>query len=255
MVADRLLEHSELGFRLVGFVDDRAACDRRHRLSRPAACSAALPQVPEICAQEQIDEIYVALPIDEHVKMLGVVEFASRECHQRPRRAGPAAVHRAARAARGPRRPADHQHQRRAAARLQQRAQARRRHGDLAAWSCSSARSPALIDRAADQAQLAGSGVLHAGAHGPRRQARSRSTSSARCRWTPRTPAARSGRATTTRGRRRSAAGCAATTSTSCRSSGTSCAATCRSSGRGPSGRSSSSSSSTAFRSTCSATR
>ena len=29
---------------------------------------------------EGIDEIYVALPLDEHVKMLGVVEFASREC-------------------------------------------------------------------------------------------------------------------------------------------------------------------------------
>src|SRR4030095_4240798 len=29
---------------------------------------------------EGIDEIYVALPLDEHLKMLGIVEFASREC-------------------------------------------------------------------------------------------------------------------------------------------------------------------------------
>ena len=33
-----------------------------------------------MCADEHVDEIYVALPLDEHVKMLGVVEFASREC-------------------------------------------------------------------------------------------------------------------------------------------------------------------------------
>src|SRR4029079_11013113 len=36
--------------------------------------------IAEVCAQEQVDEIYVALPIEEHVKMLGVVEYASREC-------------------------------------------------------------------------------------------------------------------------------------------------------------------------------
>jgi Undecaprenyl-phosphate glucose phosphotransferase len=36
--------------------------------------------VPEVCHAEGVDEIYVALPLDEHVKMLGVVEFASREC-------------------------------------------------------------------------------------------------------------------------------------------------------------------------------
>jgi Undecaprenyl-phosphate glucose phosphotransferase len=79
MVADRILEHSELGFQLVGFVDDRAG-------SSDAIGYRGLPllgmvdQTPDICAQEKIDEIYVALPIEEHVKMLGVVEFASREC-------------------------------------------------------------------------------------------------------------------------------------------------------------------------------
>jgi Undecaprenyl-phosphate glucose phosphotransferase len=79
MVADRILEHSELGFRLVGFVDDRA-------LTSDAIGYRGLPvlgtiaQVDEVCTREQIDEIYVALPIDEHVKMLGVVEYATREC-------------------------------------------------------------------------------------------------------------------------------------------------------------------------------
>jgi Undecaprenyl-phosphate glucose phosphotransferase len=79
MVADRIIEHSEMGFRLAGFVDDRAAsADTIGYRGLPVL--GAIDQVPEICAQEKIDEIYVALPIDEHVKMLGVVEFASREC-------------------------------------------------------------------------------------------------------------------------------------------------------------------------------
>ena len=54
---------------------------------------------------------------------------------------------------------------------------------------------------------------------------------------------------------RRSAGSCGGRTSTNCRSSGTCCAATCRSSARGPSARTSSSSSSTGFRSTCCATK
>src|SRR5690606_41619583 len=40
----------------------------------------AIAATPSVCAHEHIDEIYVALPIEEHVKMLGVVEYASREC-------------------------------------------------------------------------------------------------------------------------------------------------------------------------------
>ena len=80
MVADRILEHSELGFKLVGFVDDRARDGRRDRLPRPAAARRDGRPRRTSALREQVDEIYVALPIEEHVKMLGVVEFASREC-------------------------------------------------------------------------------------------------------------------------------------------------------------------------------
>ncbi len=79
MVADRILEHSELGFRLVGFLDDRfGGGDTIGYRGLPLL--GALAQAAEISKHERIDEIYVALPIEEHVKMLGVVEFASREC-------------------------------------------------------------------------------------------------------------------------------------------------------------------------------
>jgi Undecaprenyl-phosphate glucose phosphotransferase len=79
MVADRILEHSELGFKLVGFLDDRAT--RGDALGyRGLPLLGGTTDLAEVGSREAIDEIYVALPIEEHVKMLGVVEYASREC-------------------------------------------------------------------------------------------------------------------------------------------------------------------------------
>ena len=79
MVADRILEHSELGFKIIGFVDDRfASSDAIGHRGLPVL--GTLQDTPEVCQRDKVDEIYVALPLEEHVKMLGVVEFASREC-------------------------------------------------------------------------------------------------------------------------------------------------------------------------------
>ncbi len=79
MVADRILDHSELGFKLVGFADDKAA-ETDAIGYRGLPLLGTVTDAPQICQNERIDEIYVALPLDEHLKMLGVVEFASREC-------------------------------------------------------------------------------------------------------------------------------------------------------------------------------
>jgi Undecaprenyl-phosphate glucose phosphotransferase len=79
MVADRILEHSELGFRLVGFVDDRlAVADMVGHRGLPLL--GTVQDTAEVCLREKVDVVYVALPIEEHVKTLAVVEFASREC-------------------------------------------------------------------------------------------------------------------------------------------------------------------------------
>jgi Undecaprenyl-phosphate glucose phosphotransferase len=80
MVADRILEHSELGFKLVGFVDDRATTTADAIGYRGLPLLGPTGELAEICSRERIDEIYVAFPIEEHIKMLGVVEVASREC-------------------------------------------------------------------------------------------------------------------------------------------------------------------------------
>ena len=78
MVADRMFEHRELGYHVVGFIDDRAGGD--HLGYRGLPLLGTLAEASEITAREQIDHLYVALPMEEHVKMLDLVEGASREC-------------------------------------------------------------------------------------------------------------------------------------------------------------------------------
>ena len=78
MVADRMFEHRELGYVVVGFVDDRAGGD--HLGYRGVPLLGTLAEAPEIAVRESVDHLYVALPMEEHVKMLDLVEGASREC-------------------------------------------------------------------------------------------------------------------------------------------------------------------------------
>ena len=77
LVADKVLEHRELGFKVVGFLDDRAAGD--HIGYRGLPLLGTLNEADEIIRQESIDHVYVALPLEEHVKMLGIVEATNRE--------------------------------------------------------------------------------------------------------------------------------------------------------------------------------
>jgi Undecaprenyl-phosphate glucose phosphotransferase len=78
MVADRMFEHRELGYVVVGFIDDRAGGD--HLGYRGVPLLGTLAEGPEIAVRESVDHLYVALPMEEHVKMLDLVEGVSREC-------------------------------------------------------------------------------------------------------------------------------------------------------------------------------
>jgi Undecaprenyl-phosphate glucose phosphotransferase len=77
LVADKILEHAELGFRVAGFVDDSATGD--HIGYRGLPLLGTLDETGEICQRERIDEVYVALPLEAHARMLTVIEQASRE--------------------------------------------------------------------------------------------------------------------------------------------------------------------------------
>jgi len=77
-VSDRLLQHAEFGYQLVGFVDDSAATDTLGYRGLPLFGS--IDDAEEVIRREQIDQLYVALPLEEHVKMLRLIEVANREC-------------------------------------------------------------------------------------------------------------------------------------------------------------------------------
>ena len=76
-VADKMLQHGELGYRIVGFVDDRAGGD--HLGYRGLPLLGTLDEIGEILGREQVDQLYIALPLDEHIKMLQLIEVANRE--------------------------------------------------------------------------------------------------------------------------------------------------------------------------------
>jgi Undecaprenyl-phosphate glucose phosphotransferase len=78
LVADKILEHRELGYQIVGFVDDRAAGD--HLGYRGLPLLGTIDDAAEIAGREGIHHLYVALPPDQHVRMLQLIESTSREC-------------------------------------------------------------------------------------------------------------------------------------------------------------------------------
>ena len=78
MVADRILQHRELGYQVIGFIDDRAGGD--HIGYRGLPLLGTLSEVGDIAQRDRVDHLYVALPLDEHAKLLDLIELTSREC-------------------------------------------------------------------------------------------------------------------------------------------------------------------------------
>jgi len=76
VVADKVLEHRELGFKIVGFIDDRVG---DHIGYRGIPMLGSLNDADDIIRNEGVDHLYVALPLEEHVKMLGLIEATNRE--------------------------------------------------------------------------------------------------------------------------------------------------------------------------------
>jgi Undecaprenyl-phosphate glucose phosphotransferase len=77
LVADKILEHRELGYQIIGFVDDRAGGD--HLGYRGLPLLGTLDEAAEIVRRESVDHLYVALPPDLHLRMLELLDSTSRE--------------------------------------------------------------------------------------------------------------------------------------------------------------------------------
>ncbi|HEY2149611.1 MAG TPA: undecaprenyl-phosphate glucose phosphotransferase [Vicinamibacterales bacterium] len=78
LVADKIIEHRELGYQIVGFVDDRAIGD--HLGYRGLPLLGTIEEAADIATREMVAHLYVALPPEQHVQMLALIESTSREC-------------------------------------------------------------------------------------------------------------------------------------------------------------------------------
>lgn len=78
LVADKIIEHRELGYQIVGFVDDKGSGD--HLGYRGLPLLGTIEDAAEISTRESIDHLYIALPPEQHVQMLQLIERTSREC-------------------------------------------------------------------------------------------------------------------------------------------------------------------------------
>ena len=78
LITDKILEHRELGCRIIGFLDDKAAGD--HLGYRGLPLLGTLDEATEVLRREKIDQVYVALPLEAHGRMLGLLEATSHEC-------------------------------------------------------------------------------------------------------------------------------------------------------------------------------
>ncbi len=78
LVADKIIEHRELGYQIIGFVDDKAAGD--HLGYRGLPLLGTIDEAADIATREAVDHLYVALPPEQHVQMLALIESTSREC-------------------------------------------------------------------------------------------------------------------------------------------------------------------------------
>jgi Undecaprenyl-phosphate glucose phosphotransferase len=75
-VAETILAHRELGYRVVGFVDDDPEAPAHAGLS----VLGRLDETMAVAARHGVDQLYIALPLDEHAKLLRLIKSVSNEC-------------------------------------------------------------------------------------------------------------------------------------------------------------------------------
>jgi Undecaprenyl-phosphate glucose phosphotransferase len=71
-VAETIAAHRELGYRVVGFVDDAPGA--------PADVLGPLAATMEVVNRHQVDQLYVALPLEQHAQLLQLIKSVSNEC-------------------------------------------------------------------------------------------------------------------------------------------------------------------------------
>jgi exopolysaccharide biosynthesis polyprenyl glycosylphosphotransferase len=77
-VTRKLSDHRELGLRVVGFLDDDPGKAGRQFSDVPVLGN--LKDLDRIIAEQRIDQIYIALPLEAHKKMMRILQSVGQEC-------------------------------------------------------------------------------------------------------------------------------------------------------------------------------
>ena len=76
-VADKFIDHQELGFRVVGFLDDRLRGEFSGHRGIPIV--GGLGEIGDVVDRVTVDSLYIALPLEAHQRIRDLVAFAHRE--------------------------------------------------------------------------------------------------------------------------------------------------------------------------------
>jgi Undecaprenyl-phosphate glucose phosphotransferase len=77
-IAYKLRAHRELGFEVVGFVDDDPAKQKQSFVETPVL--GTVRDIEDVLAVHDVDHVYIALPLDAHRRMMKVLEVVGRHC-------------------------------------------------------------------------------------------------------------------------------------------------------------------------------
>jgi exopolysaccharide biosynthesis polyprenyl glycosylphosphotransferase len=77
-ITQKILAHRELGFEVVGFLDDDPGKAGTEICGVPVL--GTLKQAEEVLGETRIDQVYMALPIEAHKKSLQMLQLMAREC-------------------------------------------------------------------------------------------------------------------------------------------------------------------------------
>jgi len=77
-ITQKILAHREMGFEVVGFLDDDPG--KLGTLVCGVPVLGTLRQAAEVLAARSIDQVFLALPLEAHKKLLQLLELMAREC-------------------------------------------------------------------------------------------------------------------------------------------------------------------------------
>jgi exopolysaccharide biosynthesis polyprenyl glycosylphosphotransferase len=77
-ITQKIVAHREMGFEVVGFLDDDPGKQGTEVCGVPVI--GTLKQAQEVLATRNIDQVFIALPLEAHKKLLQMLDFMAREC-------------------------------------------------------------------------------------------------------------------------------------------------------------------------------